>query len=346
MAKFGQGLGINKLFNEASIASLDGSNTVHYLNIYKIEGHEKNRRYDPAKLEALALDIEDRGLIAPINVVSIDDEHYRALDGHRRLAAFKLLAEQGKSIFESIPAFIKDGLDEYAEEEMLIGGNLFTEPLSPAELAKELQRKKEILELRRARGERIPGKLTEIIAAELGIAPQTARELDTINRRADPEIKELFESGEISQRKAYNAARQTGKKQRELAESKKNGAAHLFPAKKGVVHAPPPEKEPDQTELELPRQYEREYNVIAKEIEIPVDNVSYLCIYGTHLYGNFICIVNFGVSTELNDSEIYNERMILCALMNAYDDELLPSGIDLQGAAGHIAKIITERINN
>ena len=359
MAKFGQGLGINKLFNEASIASIDGTSTVHYISIYDIEGHEKNRKFDSAKLEALALDIEDRGLLAPINVVPIDGERYRALDGHRRLEAFKLLAGEGKSKFEMIPAFIKDGLDDDAAEELLIGGNLFTEPLSPAELARELQRKKELLELRREKGEKIPGKLTEIISAELGIAPQTARELDTINRRAEPEIKELFENGEISQREAFLASRQDKDKQIELAENKKCGAKHLFSAKStgvvhtpphndnsGVAHAPPPEEDPEQMELELPMQRERSYNVTAEEIEIKLDNVSYLCIYGTHRSGNFVCVVNLGVSAELGGDDKYNAKAILKALMNvAYDCvEMLPSGIDLEIAAQHIAKIITAKL--
>lgn len=374
MAKFGEGsmrLGINKLFNEESKAMIRSTHTVQYIDIDKIEGHEKNRKYDPAKLEALALDIADLGLHTPIFVMPVDGDHYRVLSGHRRLEAFRLLVNQGKAEYQTIPAIIRNDLDEDRAEEILIGDNAFSEPLTSAELAKELGRKKELLQKRRDAGEKIPGKLTEIIASELGITAKTARELDTINRRAAPEIKELFEDGEISQREAYLASRQSEAEQIDLANRKKNGVKHLFSSGTGVAHTPPlkeldgdtgvahtpPLEELDgdagvvhepplEESIPAPFKYPS-FRFTAQEMGIDYDDISYLCAFGTHINGGWIAILNFGVAAELSNSGCdvsYNTKKIEEALLRS-DDPWLPTGDNLTSAARHIAEIVTERIS-
>lgn len=343
MAKFGDKLlGISNLFNDSSISANRNAHATRYIDIDSIDEHQKNRQYNAVKLEALALSIEDRGLQSPILVTPTENNRYVVLSGHRRLAAFRLLASQGKEDFRRIPAIVRMGLSEDQSEEALIDGNLFTEPLSPAELAKELARKKELLEQRRANGEKIPGKLTEIIASELGITPQTARELDTINRRAEPEIRELFEHGDLSQREAYNASRLPEERQRELAEAKKSGTKHLFPTKsKEVVHTPPRENQVESVENSplMPLQTDREAELPTTDTVLPTpsveakteiskglvachkidacrltfefDGIEYHCIVGRQSNGGWVAILNLGLSVELSCTDTQKDAEVI-----------------------------------
>ena len=105
----------------------------------------------------------------------------------------------------SIPKSIEQ--DDLTEYEELIDGNLFNRDKSEAERAKELELKKKILETRRKKGERVPGKLLELIAEDMKISVHQAKKLDSINRNASESVKTAFEQGSLSTDAAYEFSR-------------------------------------------------------------------------------------------------------------------------------------------
>ena len=108
-------------------------------------------------------------------------------------------------IVRSIPKSIEQ--DDLTEYEELIDGNLFNRDKSEAERAKELELKKKILETRRKKGERVPGKLLELIAEDMKISVHQAKKLDSINRNASESVKTAFEQGSLSTDAAYEFSR-------------------------------------------------------------------------------------------------------------------------------------------
>ena len=246
-----KGLGISGILNPESIAQARGTHTVSYIGIDKIRAHDKNRHYDEKKVELLARDIEDIGLQSPIVVAATGNDRYVVISGHRRLAAFRLLAAEGKEQFGVIPAICRTGLTAAAVEEMLYDGNLFTEMPTDGELAAQLAWKKQRLLERKAAGEKIGGKMLELIAEELGIKAEAARRMDRVNRTAIPEVQKEFAAGSISLHEAYQTARQPPDKQQELLKKRRSGEiAHMYEDDKGVnlhleTKTDEPEKERD-----------------------------------------------------------------------------------------------------
>ena len=169
----------------------------------------------------LSYGIEDKGLLEPI-IVSVlekgsspENTKYQIISGHRRMKAIARIIERNSPkadqfdyipcIVRSIPKSIEQ--DDLTEYEELIDGNLFNRDKSEAERAKELELKKKILETRRKKGERVPGKLLELIAGDMKISAHQAKKLDSINRNASEAVKTAFEQGSLSTDAAYEFSR-------------------------------------------------------------------------------------------------------------------------------------------
>ena len=146
---------------------------------------------------------------------SPENTKYQIISGHRRMKAIARIIERNSPkadqfdyipcIVRSIPKSIEQ--DDLTEYEELIDGNLFNRDKSEAERAKELELKKKILETRRKKGERITGKLLELIAEDMKISSHQAKKLDSINRNASESVKTAFEQGAISTDAAYEFSR-------------------------------------------------------------------------------------------------------------------------------------------
>lgn len=54
------------------------------------------------------------------------------------------------------------------------------------------------------------------------------------------------------------------------------------------------------------------YKVKSEEASLDICGYSFLCIYGTHINGNYIAMPNWGVATELSDANdiFYNKNAI------------------------------------
>lgn len=92
----------------------------------------------------------------------------------------------------------------------------------------------------------------------------------------------------------------------------------------------------------------RVYSLTAKEESIDCHGLSFLCVYGRHVNGGFVAIINWGVAAELSTYKHdtgYNHSRILDALERSPDVDWLPSDEDARSAvARDLAMMIGERI--
>ncbi len=86
----------------------------------------------------------------------------------------------------------------------------------------------------------------------------------------------------------------------------------------------------------------------AKEESIDFRGLNFLCVYGNHINGGYVAILNWGVSVELSNrkSDIgYNCRKILEAFGRSFYKSWLPQDEEAQkDFVYEFAKIITDRI--
>jgi len=111
------------------------SGSVAQLRIEQIELNpfQPRTRINKSELSALALSIQQQGIIQPITVRKLGHEKYQLIAGERRLKAAKL------SDYTMIPAFIRIANDEQMLEMALVE-NIQREDLNPLEIAISFQR--------------------------------------------------------------------------------------------------------------------------------------------------------------------------------------------------------------
>ena len=92
----------------------------------------------------------------------------------------------------------------------------------------------------------------------------------------------------------------------------------------------------------------REFKLAAKEESIDCHGLNFLCVYGKHINGGFVAIINWGVAAELSShgSDLsYNRSKILEALERSPDVAWLPTDEEARTAiARDLAVMIGERI--
>lgn len=216
---------LDSIFNQKTLSQATDSYKVQYIERRKIVPNDRNKEiYNTNKILLLSYGIEDKGLLEPLIVKKESNGTYTLLSGHRRLLAIEALVERNpdkKAEFDVLPCIERNNGDE--NEEILIDANIYNRDKSDAEKAAELQRKKEILEQRKANGEKINGRLLELIASEMNISYHQAKKLNAINNNATEQVHDAFKDGEISTETAYQISKLDDDKQNELiSESRKS----------------------------------------------------------------------------------------------------------------------------
>ena len=93
----------------------------------------------------------------------------------------------------------------------------------------------------------------------------------------------------------------------------------------------------------------KEYSFTAKEESIECHGLDFLCLYGRHINGGFVAIINWGVAAELSaygNDVGYNRRKILDALERSPDVGWLPSDEAARSAvARDLAQMLGERMS-
>jgi ParB family chromosome partitioning protein len=123
------GRGLDALIS-TDLVKTQGSSSISEVPISRIHANpdQPRRDFDEESLQELAESIREIGIIQPITLRKIDDEHYQIIAGERRFRA------AGIAGLKAIPAYIRTANDENVMEMALIE-NVQREDLNSMEIA-------------------------------------------------------------------------------------------------------------------------------------------------------------------------------------------------------------------
>lgn len=184
-------------FVNNDIKKLSFNNQIENIHYKKIRPAKKNREL--RRIEELALDIAEDGLENCITIRKIEDPEfeYELVAGERRYTAICHNIENGDLTYEYIPSKI-EVLNDLDARRRLILNNYQNDPLTPAEKMDAVEELKEIYRLKKEAGEKIPGRLQEVIANELGMKKSQIGTYEKVINNAVPEVRDLVKDGEMT----------------------------------------------------------------------------------------------------------------------------------------------------
>lgn len=169
---------------------------VPYIDIKDIERNKKNF-YEIVNVDELAEDIKMNGLNHNLVVRKLDNGKYELISGERRYTALTQLVEQGNEIFALVPCKVIEAND-IDSEIILIQANAQTRELTEIEKLEQVKRLTELYKTKKKNGEKVPGKIREIIANDLKLSPTQVGRYERINKNLIPELKEILENGNLT----------------------------------------------------------------------------------------------------------------------------------------------------
>ncbi|WP_338631672.1 ParB N-terminal domain-containing protein [Clostridium baratii] len=169
---------------------------VQYIDINDIHRSKKNF-YEIINIDELAEDIKLNGLNHNLVVRKLDNGQFELLSGERRYTALTKLVNEGNKTFALVPCKVIEANDTDAEI-ILIQANAQTRELSDIEKLKQIERLKDLYKSKKANGEKVPGKIRDIIANDLKISPTQVGRYERINNKLIPELKEVLENGNLT----------------------------------------------------------------------------------------------------------------------------------------------------
>lgn len=169
---------------------------VQYIDIKDIERNKKNF-YEIVNVDELAEDIKMNGLNHNLVVRKLDNGKYELISGERRYTALTQLVEQGNEIFALVPCKVIEAND-IDSEIILIQANAQTRELTEIEKLEQVKRLTELYKTKKKNGEKVPGKIREIIANDLKLSPTQVGRYERINKNLIPELKEILENDNLT----------------------------------------------------------------------------------------------------------------------------------------------------
>jgi ParB family chromosome partitioning protein len=191
---------------------------VEELEVSEIEDHPANGAYsmDPNGIRSLAESIRKDGLTDIPLVRRLPDGGFQMLSGHRRKAAYALLAEDDPS-FSRMPCRIVEGITDDQALTLLHTANYFTRELNVIERAKATQALGIQVERMRASDPDLKGVATDELKAAIirnqtgrSISGRTVRRQEAVARKAEQDLvggwRERALASEIGDRDIENLA--------------------------------------------------------------------------------------------------------------------------------------------
>lgn len=188
--------GISKNIEKANTLEAKNNFKVEYIDIKNIKRNEKNF-YEIVDVEELAEDIKINGLNHNLVVRKLNNGTYELISGERRYTALNKLVEDGNDIFSLVPCKVIE-VNDIDSEIILIQANAQTRELTEVEKLKQVKRLTELYKTKKKNGEKVPGKIREIIANDLKLSPTQVGRYERINNKLIPALKEILENGNLT----------------------------------------------------------------------------------------------------------------------------------------------------
>ena len=175
--------------------------------------------YEMTEIEELADDIERQGLMSVL-VVTEDNGEFHLVSGHRRLAAVKLLIDDGRRKSTTVPCYIKSARSADETQLDLIMLNATQRKYSDSDTMREYEELERIFKAMEQAGKTVKGKIRNNIARVLNVSPSQIGKIDNIKHNAIPDVEQAVKSGEMSISTANEVAKLAPEQQKEIIESK------------------------------------------------------------------------------------------------------------------------------
>lgn len=194
------------------------------VSINKMYSNDKNF-YSVEDIEPLAQKILLVGLMENLEVVHdpCDRGEYRIIAGERRWRALKILVEKGYTEFEKATCQIQTPASEEEETLRLIIANDYRNK-TVSDLLEEEDKLKKILQRMKENGQKImgidlnSGRIRDVVAYFLKIAPTKVAQIESINKRLIPEFSKELKEGRLTFSAAYMISGMNEETQAEMLE--------------------------------------------------------------------------------------------------------------------------------
>lgn len=193
---------------------------IEYIDIDKIDSDARNF-YELSGLDALAANIELCGLQQPIRVRTSPTKPSRVVivSGHRRVAALRLLVEEGKEGFREVACIREEAPKSWAMQELrLIFANNDTRKMTSADIAKQAERIQELLYELKEEGVEFPGRMRDHVAEACQVSKSKLARLKVIRENLIPALHKDWEANAFSDQAAYALARMPETMQKVFAD--------------------------------------------------------------------------------------------------------------------------------
>ena len=189
---------------------------VEYIDIKNIKRNEKNF-YDIVNIDELAEDIKMNGLNHNLVVRKLDDNNYELISGERRYTALSKLVKEGNKIFALVPCKVIE-VNDIDAEIILIQANAQTRELTEKEKLEQINKLTALYKTKKANGEKVPGRIRDIIAKDLNLSPTQVGRYERVNNNLIPELKRLLEEGNLTVANASEFASLSEENQKVILE--------------------------------------------------------------------------------------------------------------------------------
>lgn len=171
-------------------------NQIENIHYTKIKRPNKNREL--RRIDELAEDIREDGLENNLLVRKLEDDAYdvELIGGERRYSAIMKNIESGDMTYEYIPCKVVTMSDVDARKRLILN-NMENDPLTNAEKLDAVEELKEIYKLKKAAGEKVPGRIQSIIAEEMGIKKSQVANYEKILNHASETVRESIRKDEL-----------------------------------------------------------------------------------------------------------------------------------------------------
>lgn len=184
-------------FMNGSVKQMAFQNQIENIHYTKIKRPNKNREL--RRIDELAEDIREDGLENNLLVRKVEDDVYdvELIGGDRRYSAIMKNIASGDMTYEYIPCKVVTMSDIDARKRLILN-NMENDPLTNAEKLEAVEELKEIYRMKKAAGEKVPGRIQSIIAEEMGIKKSQVANYEKIINHASEPVRESIRKDELT----------------------------------------------------------------------------------------------------------------------------------------------------
>lgn len=184
-----------------------------------IEPNPENSIYEIGDVEPLKESLAKEGVRNPLEVLPAQNGKYMLIAGHRRWTACRELTSDGVAGFDLVPCVIKSYQSHDDEVLSLITSNITNRELTQGEKLRQYEALKKIVAKKKVDG-KIKGRVRDEVARIMGRGTGSVNRLEAISRNCVPEVRRMYERGEITEARAYECSKLYKVQQVEYAKNK------------------------------------------------------------------------------------------------------------------------------